>query len=89
MPLAQVSLPALDIPEVDEAHFPQSPPLRRVVSLPFMKRFRFVPLDDSGEFVIVAMADPLDFNTREAILDAYGKPLKVVRASEDIISQHI
>jgi len=89
VPLAQASLPAVDIPEVDEAHFPQSPPLRRVVSLPFMKRFQFVPLDDSGEFVIVAMADPLDFNTREAILDAYGKPLKVVRASEDIISQHI
>ncbi len=89
VPLAQASLPEVDIPEVDEEHFPQSPPLRRILSLPFMKRFQFVPLDDSGEFVIVAMADPLDFNTREAILNAYEKPLKVVRASEEIISQHL
>ncbi len=88
-PVAQPPAPTPDIPEVDEAHFPQSPPIRRVLPLSFMKKFQFVPLDDSGKFIIVAMADPLDFNTREAVLNAYGKPLKVVRASEDIISQHI
>lgn len=89
VPIVQAPVLTVDVPEVDEAHFPQSPPLRRGLSLPFMKRFQFVPLDDSGEFVVVAMADPLDFNTREAILNAYEKPLKVVRASEEIISQHI
>ncbi|MBW1900103.1 MAG: type II/IV secretion system protein [Deltaproteobacteria bacterium] len=78
-----------DVPEIDEDKFPQSPPSLKVLPLPFMKRFRFVPLEDSGEFVIVAMANPLDFNTREAILNAYGKPVKVVRASEETISQFI
>jgi len=87
--MAPSPVPDVGIPEVNGEHFPQSPPIRRVLPLPFMKRFQFVPLDDSGESVLVAMADPLDFNTREAILYAYGKPLKVVKASEDIISQHI
>ena len=89
VPMVQTPAPVPDIPEVDEAHFPQSPPIRRALPLSFMKKFQFVPLDDSGEFIIVAMADPLDYNTREAVLKAYGKPLKVVRASEEIISQHL
>jgi general secretion pathway protein E len=88
-PMAPSPVPDMGIPEVNGSHFPKSPPIRRVLPLLFMKRFQFVPLDDSGEVVTVAMADPLDFNTREAILNAYGKPLKVVRASEDIISQHL
>jgi len=88
-PMAPSPVPDMGIPEVNGEHFPKSPPIRRVLPLLFMKRFQFVPLDDSGEVVTVAMADPLDFNTREAILNAYGKPLKVVRASEDIISQHL
>jgi general secretion pathway protein E len=86
---AQPSDLAADVPEIHEDKFPQSPPSLKILPLPFMKRFRFVPLEDSGEFVIVAMANPLDFNTREAILNAYGKPLKVVRASEETISQVI
>jgi general secretion pathway protein E len=88
-PMPPSPVPDMGIPEVNGSHFPKSPPIRRVLPLLFMKRFQFVPLDDSGEVVTVAMADPLDFNTREAILNAYGKPLKVVRASEDIISQHL
>jgi general secretion pathway protein E len=80
---------AAHVPKIDEDKFPQSPPSLKVLPLPFMKRFRFVPLEDSGEFVIVAMANPLDFNTREAILNAYGKPVKVVSASEETISQAI
>jgi len=86
---SQPSAPSADVPEFDESQFPQSPPDRSVLPLPFMKRFRFVPLEDSGEVVIVAMVDPLDFNTREAILNAYDKPIKVVRASEETISQFI
>jgi general secretion pathway protein E len=81
-------LPLLaDVPEIDENEFPQDPPALNILPLPFIKRFRFVPFDDSGESVSIAMADPLDFNTREAVLSAYGKPVKVFRASEETISQ--
>jgi len=78
-----------EVPEIDEEEFPQSPPSLKVLPLSFMKRFCFVPLEDSGEFVMIAMANPLDFNTREAVLNAYDKPVKIVRASEETISQFI
>ncbi len=78
-----------DVPEIGEDAFPQSPPARSAMPLPFMKRFCFVPLEDTGESIKVAMADPLDFNTREAIVKAYGKPLRVYKGSTETISQFI
>ncbi|SPD73470.1 Type II secretion system protein E [uncultured Desulfobacterium sp.] len=78
-----------DWPEISVEDFPQLPPSLKILPLAFMKRFCFVPLNDSGDAVLVAMADPLDFNTREAISGAYGRPLKVVKAPEEAISQFI
>jgi len=54
-----------------------------------MKRFRFIPLDDSEGKVLVAMADPLDFITREVIERAYDKALNIRRSSEETISQFV
>ena len=86
---AQPLVLVADVPEIDEENIPQSPPPLKVMPLTFMKRFCFVPLEDSAESITVAMANPLDFSTREAILNAYGKPLNIVRASEETISQFI
>ncbi len=54
-----------------------------------MKRFRFLPLEDGQDHVKVVMADPLDFATREAIRNAYGKPLQIFYASAEIIAQFL
>jgi general secretion pathway protein E len=78
-----------EVPEIDESAFPDTPPTLNPMPLPFMKRFGFLPLDDSGESVVVAMADPLDLNTREIIESAYAKPLRVCKASEEIILQFL
>jgi len=78
-----------NVPEIDESAFPEDPPALNLLPVNFMKRFRFLPLNDSGETVSVAMADPLDFNTREIIRNAYAKPLSVSRASEETIAQFI
>jgi general secretion pathway protein E len=86
---AQPPVPASGVPEIVMEDFPQTPPALKVLALPFMKRFRFVPLNDSGASVLIAMADPMDFNTREAIINAYGRPLKVFKAQEETISQFI
>ncbi len=86
---SQASALLANIPEIDEDQFPQYPPKSKVLPILFMKRFRFVPVEESKELLTIAMVDPLDFNTREAIIHAYGKPLKVVRASEEIISQYM
>ena len=83
------SLTMAGIPEIAENEFPQAPPSERVMPLPFMKRFCFVPVADQDETVTVAMADPMDFNTREAIMSAYGKSVKVVKGEREAISQYI
>jgi general secretion pathway protein E len=54
-----------------------------------MKRFRFIPLDDANGRVLVAMADPLDFITREVVERAYDKPLEIFQSSEETISQFV
>jgi general secretion pathway protein E len=77
------------VEEIDESQFPEGPPALNTLSLNFMKRFRFIPLEDTGDYVRVAMADPFDFNTIETVRRAYGKPLRVYKASEETVSQFI
>jgi general secretion pathway protein E len=79
----------MEVPEMDESDFPEDPLPMNLLPLNFMKSFRFLPLNDAGEHVTVAMADPSDLNTREVIREAYGKPIKIFRASEETISQFI
>lgn len=83
------SLSALDIPEVDEKDIPETAPSMVLISVNFMKRFGFVPVDEVDGVLKVLMADPLDFNTREIIRATYAKPLSVFRASRELISQYI
>jgi general secretion pathway protein E len=80
---------SMQVPEIDESDFPEDPLPINLLPLRFMKSFRFLPLYDSRENVTVAMADPRDFNTREVIQEAYGKPIEVFKASEETISQFI
>lgn len=78
-----------EFPELEESGFPENPPALNPFKSHYMKRFRFLPLDDSGGKVLVAMADPLDFTTREVIERTYDKPLNICRSSEETISQFV
>ncbi len=78
-----------DIPEITEDDLPENPPSINLMPMSFMKKFRFLPVDDSEDFLVVIMVDPCDFNTREIIRKRYDKPLKVYKAQEDLISQYL
>ncbi|MBV5279851.1 MAG: hypothetical protein J0651_00800 [Actinobacteria bacterium] len=78
-----------DFPELMESGFPENPPALNPFKSHYMKRFRFIPLDDSEGKVLVAMADPLDFITREVIERAYDKALNIRKSSEETISQFV
>jgi len=78
-----------DFPELIESGFPENPPALNPFKSHYMKRFRFIPLDDSEGKVLVAMADPLDFITREVIERAYDKALNIRKSSEETISQFV
>jgi general secretion pathway protein E len=82
-------LVSADFPELAENGFPENPPAMNPFKSQYMKRFRFIPLDDANGAVLVAMADPLDFNTREVIERAYDKPLNIRWSSEETISQFV
>ncbi len=78
-----------DIPEITEDELPENPPSINLMPMSFMKKFKFLPVDDAENFLVVIMFDPFDFNTREIIRKRYDKPLKVYKASEDLISQYL
>jgi general secretion pathway protein E len=80
---------AAEFPEMAESGFPENPPALNPFKSHYMKRFRFLPLDDANGRVIVAMADPLDFITREVVERTYDKPLEIFQASEETISQFV
>ncbi len=88
--LPQEPAPApVEIPEMDETQIPENPPPMLLLSVNFMKRFVFIPINEVDGVLHVLMADPLDFNTREIIRTTYGKPIAVYRASQELISQYI
>ncbi len=76
-------------PELAESGFPENPPALNPFKSHYMKRFRFIPLDDANGRVVVAMADPLDFITREVIERSYDKPLEIFLSAEETISQFV
>lgn len=78
-----------DIPDIEEKDIPENAPAINLLSVSFMKRFKFLPIDDSEDMLKVLMNDPSDFNTREVIRRAYAKRLNVLRAKEEVISQYI
>ena len=71
--------------EIEESELPETPPSLNLLPLIFMKKFKFLPFNDSDEYLFVAMVEPYDFNTREVIQKTYGKPLKVYIASEELV----
>ena len=87
--VVEAPTPRPDFPELEEGAFPENPPALNPFTPHYMKRFRFIPLDDANGSVVVAMADPLDFNTREVIERVYDKPLQVFMSSEETISQFV
>jgi len=80
---------ALGIETIDESGFPENPPAANPFSVSYMKRFRFVPLEETEDTVTVAMADPVDWITREVVQRTYGKRMIVLHAPEETVSQFV
>ncbi len=74
---------------IDESTIPESQPAVTLLSLNFMKEYRVLPIDDSGDNLVVLFADPYDYHTREVVAAAYEKPLKIFQAPEALVSNTI
>ena len=75
--MAEALAGALELPLAHAADYPDTPAVGERVSPDFLKLARAVPLEESDTHVAVAMANPLDRFTIEAIGLALGKPVVV------------
>jgi len=82
-----VDLPSVE--ELDAADFPETPPDFTNLPVTFMKRFLVLPVEVADDHVVVVMADPFDFSTREIITRTFDQPVLIRRAEAETISQYI
>ncbi|MEJ5365496.1 MAG: type II secretion system ATPase GspE [Desulfosoma sp.] len=76
-------------PVLEETDFPDAPPRYNPLPVSYLKRFKVLPVEETDHGVTVVMVDPLDLATQEVVRKAYGKPLKIYRASAEAIAQFI
>lgn len=87
-----VSAPSPGMPlveELDAADFPENPPDFTNLPVTFMKRFQVLPVQMAADQVVVVMADPFDFSTREIITRTFEQSVLFRRADAETISQYI
>ena len=69
--------------------YPKEPVVIDNLSIKFMKQSKFVPLEIVDNTLKVAMADPDDFYTIDALKLAYGMDVEVLEGSGDDIFETI
>ena len=65
----------LGIPVAAIEHYPDAPVLPDTLAPNFLRRVGVVPLEDQDDALVLAMADPLDHETVDAIRLLTGKPV--------------
>src|SRR5271167_1554258 len=65
--LAEAFATYLDLPITATKDFPETPVLDERISRKFLKRTRVIPLEDGPDGLVLALADPLDQETIEAL----------------------
>jgi len=73
----------LGIPFITMKDLPQEPVLANHLSLEFMKESKFIPVRLVENELTVAMSNPFDFYTLDAIRVATGHEVRVLYARED------
>ena len=73
--MAEAFAAELDLPLALPGDFPDAPVLPDKVSIKFLKEARILPLADTPEGLVLAMADPLDSYAAQAMRIIAGKPV--------------
>lgn len=63
----------LNLPQLQDSNFPQVPLLENKLSVKFLKASYVIPIDETEDAIVVAMADPGDLFTLQAIHIACAK----------------
>ncbi len=73
--MAEAIAAELDLPLARAADFPDAPVLQGKVSIRFLRESRILPLADTPQGLVLAMADPTDSYATEAMRIIAGKPV--------------
>ena len=73
--LARLLSELLGMPLVARSEYPDSPLLENQVGIKFLREYRVLPLAESEQGLVVAMANPLDAYARNALHLATDKPI--------------
>ncbi len=74
--LAEAIGEALSLPIAGPKDYPERPLLEDRFALRFLREARLVPIAETAEGVVVAMADPLDRYAEEAVALVIGRPVQ-------------
>ena len=75
----------LGVPAMAGSDYPPVPVLDNVLSFRFMKQCKFVPVALERDTLTLAMTDPLDYSTLDAVRQTTGYQLKAVLGTESEI----
>src|ERR1700761_2233790 len=78
--LAETQAALLGVPLITAESFPQKPLFADRLKAKFLRKANAVPLSLEGDKLLVAMADPFDEFTLQAIASAVGRPAAVAVA---------
>lgn len=77
MDIAQALSAVLDLPVVSKDRFPKESIIENIISSRFLKEQKVLPLAIDDENILVAMANPADIETRDAIALACDREVNV------------
>lgn len=87
--VAQVCAQSSSMDYIDLAHTPIAPDIFERIQDDVAKRFRVVPVADDGMSLVVAVADPLDFEVLDTLPHILGREITPVCATTSAIAQVI
>jgi len=74
---------------IDLAHTPLAPDVFEKMPEDLVRRFKAVPVSDEGSYLVIAVSDPLNFETLDSLPHLLGREISPVCATPSAIAQVI
>ncbi len=87
--VAKVCAESSSVDFIDLAHTPIAPDIFDAIPEDIVRRFQVVPVSESGGYLVVALADPLNFETLDTLPHIIGREITPVCATPSAIEQTI
>jgi len=87
--VAQVCAQSSGVEYIDLEHTPIAPDVLEAISEEVARRYNVVPVSDAGGYLVVALADPLNFEALDSLPHVIGREISPVCATPSAIEKTI